>query len=370
MEPLKTPLWQWHRQHGAKLTRFFDWEMPLEYRGVVAEHREVRERVGMFDVSHMGEFEVVGAEAAPFLDRCLTHWPSRLKVGQALYSPMCRPDGGLIDDVVVLRLGDERFWMVVNAAHRERDWRWLQAQREKSAVELVDLTMALGLIAVQGPRAQSVLDRLFRRDFSRVGRYRGILALPWEGESMVVLTRTGYTGEDGFEVFGPWQAVPALWEALYGMGVSPIGLGARDTLRLEAGLLLAGQDFSEQTSAVAAGLTRFIRFDKPNDFIGRAALWEELQRGSSQRIVGLEVAEGIARRGCPVGREEEKLGEVTSGLWSPTLRRGIALALVSKEGWTGESTVWVEIRGRRHPAQLRELPFYRRPIGQHASNQG
>ncbi|MDA8195334.1 MAG: glycine cleavage system aminomethyltransferase GcvT [Thermaerobacter sp.] len=356
-----TPLTEWHRRHGAKLMEFGGYQMPLEYVGILREHEAVRTRVGMFDVSHMAEFQVGGPGAPAFLDAAVTNWPSRLAVGQALYSPMCRPDGGTVDDLLVYRLAAERFWLVVNAANHASDWQWLAALAEDWAgVERVDVSADTALIAVQGPDSLAVLEPLAEIPLAAILSYHFVADARIAGVPALI-ARTGYTGEDGFELYVAAEDAESVWQTLFERGVLPIGLGARDTLRLEARLPLYGHELSAAISPLEAGLAPFVKWDK-GDFVGRDALARQQAQGLRRRIAGLVVTGGIARAGYPVlaGEGGEPIGLVTSGSHSPTLKEAIALALLPTDLASPGTALAVRIRDRAVPATVVRTPFYKR----------
>ncbi|NMP21170.1 glycine cleavage system aminomethyltransferase GcvT [Sulfobacillus harzensis] len=355
----ETPLSDWHRQHGAKMMEFGGFLMPVEYPGgILEEHRTVREHVGMFDVSHMGEFLVEGGEAAGFLDRLVTNQPSALAVGQALYTPMCYPDGGTVDDLLIYRLAPERFMLVVNAGNLDKDWQWINQAAGAERVSLKNKSGETGLIALQGPEASAVLSPLVDQDLDHVASYRFLRGQVAGVDALI--SRTGYTGEDGFEVYLPWDDIITVWEALYQRGVRPIGLGARDTLRLEARLPLYEHELTADITPLEAGLGVFIKWDK-GDFAGREALVRQKQEGVRRRLVGLQVEGGIARSGYPVlNSQGAAVGVVTSGTKSPTLGSAIALALVDPEYRPVGTELGVQVRNRTIPARVVKTPFYRR----------
>ncbi|MCS7171982.1 MAG: glycine cleavage system aminomethyltransferase GcvT [Armatimonadetes bacterium] len=352
----RTPLYAHHLQLGARMVAFAGWEMPLQYRGIVAEHRAVRTSCGLFDVSHMGVFWVLGPRALEDLSRLLANDPRRLRNGQALYTPMCNEAGGMVDDLVVFRFAADRFLMVGNAARREADLAWLHAH---AASEVVDATEELALLAVQGPRAEQALQPLVATDLSAVRRYWFVPGTAVAGVPAIV-SRTGYTGEDGFEVFCPWDQAAPVWEALLETGAVPCGLGARDTLRLEAGYLLYGQDAGEHTSPLEAGLDWAVKLEG-RAFIGAQALRGLREVGVSRRLCGLVVEDRvIARRGCRIRKDGEPVGEVTSGTWGPWVERSIALGYLRADLAGPGTPVAVEVRTRTVHAEVVRLPFYRR----------
>ncbi|MBX6350339.1 MAG: glycine cleavage system aminomethyltransferase GcvT [Clostridia bacterium] len=360
----RTPLFDWHARHGARFAPFAGWETPLQFSGILDEHRAVRERAGLFDVSHMGELRVRGREAAAFLDELVTNQPSSLRPGEALYTPMCREDGGILDDLVVYRLGPDDFLLVVNAANTESDLAWARDRaRGFPSVAVDDETEAWALLALQGPEAEAVLRPLVDFDPGVLGRFRLREGVRLAGAEGAVVARTGYTGEDGFELFVPWEAAEAVWETLLAAGeprgLRPAGLGARDTLRLEAALPLYGHELTTDVNPLEVRLLPFVRFEKPS-FVGREALLRVRERGPARRLVGLVLREpGVAREGYAVFRGGREVGRVTSGTLAPTLGESVALALVGGGAAPGER-LSVDIRGRRRAAEVVKLPFYRR----------
>ncbi len=355
---LRTPLHRRHRQLGARMVPFAGWEMPVQYQGIVAEHQAVRARVGLFDVSHMGELEVAGPGALATLDRLLCNDPRRMSVGQAMYTPMCREDGGVLDDLVAMRLGPDRFLLVVNAARREQDAQWVRQHAQGCQVE--DVSFSRGLVALQGPQAQAVLQRATDADLAPLGRFRVLEGVRVAGVRAVV-SRTGYTGEDGFEILTDWHEAERVWDALLELGALPCGLGARDTLRLEAGYLLYGADLDESTTPLEAGLGWTVKLEG-REFVGASALRRQKQTGPTRRLCGL-VLEGrtIARAGCAVLHQGEPVGRVTSGTFGPWVQRSIALAYLPAALAAPGTRLAVQVRAGAVPAEVVRLPFYRRP---------
>jgi aminomethyltransferase len=359
-----TPLTAWHEAAGARMGEFGGFWMPILYEGILEEHRRVRAAVGMFDVSHMAEFLVEGDGADALVDRLVTNWPSRLEDGQALYTPMCRQDGGTQDDLLVYRRGANRYLLVTNAGNRDEDRGWIEsvaAQRpDRPAVR--DVSDEVALIAVQGPSAVAAVESLAHGPVADIGYYHFR-----EGVSVAdvpaLVSRTGYTGEDGFELYVAATDAPALWAALARHGVKPVGLGARDTLRLEARLPLYGHELARDVSPLEAALGSFVKWEKPGGFIGREALAAQRAAGPARRLVGLEAVGGIPRAGYAVTRAGAAgEGVVTSGTHSPTLEVPIAMALVPRAwGVKVGDAVSVAVRGRPVPAKVVKLPFYRRP---------
>jgi aminomethyltransferase len=374
----KTALNAVHRQMGAKMVEFNGWDMPVEYPsagGIIAEHNAVRTGVGIFDVSHMGDIRLHGSEALAAVQHISMNDASRLAIGQAQYSAMLYPQGTFVDDVIVHRLGDDDYLLVINAGTREKDVNWVRDNTRQFDCKVENLSDDFTQIAIQGPKGVDLLQKLTDADLSGVKFYwvtRGTLA--FHEKSMrkylqdILIARTGYTAEDGFEIYVPadeptsamvWNAI---LEAGKEFGVVPCGLGARNTLRLEGKLPLYGHEISDTINVWEAGLDRFCKMEKP-EFVGRAALEEAKSAGVERTLVGLEMVErGIARDGYKVlddsGRE---IGYVTSGSYAPFLKKNIALAYVPPEFGSVGSTVKVEIRGQGVRVQVVATPFYRRP---------
>jgi len=360
-----TPLNALHRARGAKMVDFGGWDMPLSYGSQIEEHHLVRRDAGMFDVSHMTVVDLRGEQVRAFLRRLLANSVDKLKVpGKALYACMLNPQGGVIDDLIVYFLGESGYRVVVNAATRDKDLPWIEAQATPFGVTVQERP-ELSMIAVQGPKARarfaSLLSAQASANVLALGRFAA-LEVAGADVSTAALTgplfvaRTGYTGEDGFEVIVPEGDAVVLWEALERAGVGPAGLGARDTLRLEAGMALYGQDMDETVSPLEAGLAWTVAFDEGRDFNGREALEAQRTAGVPRRMIGLVMDEkGVLRHGQPV-HTASGVGEILSGTFSPTLGRAIALARVPG----GEpGAVEVDIRGKRVPVRVVDYPFVR-----------
>lgn len=343
-EEKKTVLYEEHVKLGAKMTPYGGYLMPLQYEGIIAEHRVVREEVGVFDVSHMGEFMIKGEGAANFLDELLTNRISDLKQGRVRYSPMCYETGGTVDDLVVYALEDG-YMLVVNAANRPKDAAWIKSRLPEEGVSFEDISEETSLLAVQGPTSKDVMEAIGEGLPTRFFSYKIIELLGHE----VLVSRTGYTGEYGYEIYGSHEAIKELWTVLLSKGVKPCGLGARDTLRLEAGLPLYGQELSPDIRPDEAGLSFAIKLDR-DDFVGRDALLEP----SDREHVRLKVdGRGLVRPGQELFAGNEKIGIITSGTQAPTLGYGIAMALVSKE--RPDAPWHVAVRGREIPViQVRD----------------
>jgi glycine cleavage system T protein (aminomethyltransferase) len=358
-----TPLAEVHRDLGARLIEFGGWLMPVQYGSIIDEHRTVRQAVGLFDLSHMGELYVEGVEAGEALASAVVSDPRALRVGRAQYSMICTTDGGIIDDLIVYRLAEDRFLVVANAANADVVSDALAERLAGFKAILDDRSLATGLLAVQGPASRHVIGPLTDIDLDALRYYAAaegtVAGLP------ALVARTGYTGEDGFEIFVDSERTVGLWTSLSGAvrgaGGGPIGLGARDTLRLEAGMPLYGNELDLETDPYSAGLGRVVRLGKPDDFVGRVALEAIEAAGPTRRLVGLVVeGRGIARHGYPVWVGDRRTGLVTSGTQSPTLGVPIAMAYVAPADAEPGTVVEVEIRDGRVPARVVPLPFYRR----------
>ena len=361
----RTPLHDRHVALGARIVPFAGYAMPVQYGSIIEEHRTVRGAVGLFDLSHMGEVEVRGEESVAFLRYALVSDPGALEVGQAQYSMLCEADGGIIDDLIVYRLEPERFWIVCNASNRDAVVAHLEMLlgRGDFGTTLEDRSDRIALIAPQGPRAVDVLAGLTDVDLDGIGNYRarqgtvaGVAAL---------VARTGYTGEDGFELFVDARRAPAVWDAVLSAGeadgIRPCGLGARDTLRLEAGMPLYGNELSRDTNPYEVNLGRVVKLDK-GEFVGRAALQAVQQAGPARKLIGLRMLDAaIPRAGYEVRADGRAVGHVTSGTQSPTLGERIAMALVPTERAGIGNRFEVVVRDRPFGAEQVKLPFYRRP---------
>ncbi|MBI3746695.1 MAG: glycine cleavage system aminomethyltransferase GcvT [Chloroflexi bacterium] len=353
-----------HRALGARLIEFGGWLMPVQYSGILEEHRAVRERAGLFELSHMGELFVDGPAAGDALAAAVVSDPRTLAIGRAHYSMICAPDGGIIDDLIIYRLAPDRYLVVANAGNAAVVSDELADRLAGLNAVLDDRSMATSLVAIQGPAAAGILAPLTDVDLNGL-RYYAIAEGQVAGVPALV-ARTGYTGEDGFEVFVDWDRGPDVWSALeaagHEAGLLPCGLGARDTLRLEAGMPLYGNELDRTTSPFDAGLGRVVKLDKPGGFVGREALVRATERGPSRRLIGLEITgRGIGRHGYAVARGGRPAGVVTSGTQSPTLGHPIAMAYVHPDDSEPGTILDVEIRDQPVAAKVVPLPFYRRP---------
>ena len=353
-----TPLHDAHVKAGARMVEFGGWDMPVQYRGILEEHRTVRSAVGLFDVSHMGEFEVDGEGALAALQTLTTNDVSALDVGQVQYSVLCSPEGGIVDDLTISRLAGDRFMLTVNAANIDKDWAWVTGHA--GGARWKNVSSATGLIAVQGPRAETLVGRLTETDVTTIAYYRfasaSVAGVP------TIVSRTGYTGEDGFELYVPAEATERLWNALLDAGshdgVAPIGLGARDTLRLEMAYALYGNDIDQTTNPLEAGLGWIVK-PKKGDFIGKDAIEKMRAAGAPRRLVGLEMADrSVARHGYPVSKDGRAIGVVTSGTYGPSVERSVALGYVETAHAVPGTDLHVEIRNQAKPARIVRTPFH------------
>jgi aminomethyltransferase len=355
---LRTPLHAWHVANKGRMVPFAGWEMPVQYAGIIPEHTAVRTGCGLFDVSHMGRLEFTGPDVLPLLEAVFTNSVAGMKTGQVRYGLICRDDGGMLDDVLVYRWGVGEFSMVVNGSNREKIAAWLKQQAERlgNGTGVVDRTFDTCLIAVQGPKAVEMVKGLFADDVSGLKYYYGTHTT-YRGQPCMV-SRTGYTGEDGFEVSVPNSLAVPLWEELIARGAVACGLGARDTLRLEAAMPLYGHELNEQTDPISAGLGWAVKLDK-GEFVGRQAL-KELPDTRPVRV-GLELdGKRAAREGSEVFVDGKALGTVTSGSFVPHLQKSIAMAYLPPNYAAPGTPVLIDLKGTKVDAKVVALPFYRR----------
>ena len=356
----RTPLHGEHVRLGGKMVPFAGYEMPVQYpAGIIAEHRAVREAAGLFDVSHMGEFEFTGPDALDLIQRVTINDARSIEAGQAQYSAMCRPTGGIIDDLLVYRLPD-RWMLVVNASNRDKDWDWLTTHADALDVTLADRSDDTALLALQGPRARRILTRIADLDVESIGSYR--FAEGRVAGADAVVAGTGYTGEDGFELYLDAGNAGAVWRALLDggrtEGLMPAGLGARDSLRLEMGYALYGNDLDEDHTPLEAGLAWITRLGK-GEFVGRAALLAQKERGVERKLAGMTLLErGFPRPGYDVLEDGRPVGRVTSGTVSPTLGVGIAMAWIPARLAAVGTRLEVDLRGRPASVEVVRPPFY------------
>lgn len=367
----RTALFEEHQRLGGRLIDFGGWELPVQYSGIMDEHLACRESLGLFDVSHMGEVHVDGADAEAYLNYLVTNNVSKLAIGQALYTVMCHPEGGIVDDLVIYRRSQDRFLVVVNASNTDKDFSHIQAiQKEfkglRGDLRITNESSKYTQIAVQGRKAQETLQKLTSANLASIKTY-------WFTEGTVlggipaILARTGYTGEDGFEIYVEWSRGPEIWRALLEagapFGVKACGLGARDTLRMEMKYPLYGNELTDQTHPLEAGLGWVVKLDKP-DFVGKAALLRAKEAGMKRKLVGLKLLDkGIPRHGYGIydSTGTHSVGEITSGTQSPSLKAAVAIGYVETALAEIGQKLTLDIRGNKIPAEVTATPFYKRP---------
>jgi aminomethyltransferase len=355
----RTPLYQAHQTLNAKFTEFGGWEMPLQYSSIVKEHLAVRTIVGLFDLSHMGEFEIRGQGANALVQKLSTNDVGRLTDGRVLYTLFCNETGGIVDDLLIYRHADNHYMLVVNAANIEKDLAWVETHNDTEA-EVENVSEDTALIALQGPKAIDVLNPFVpERDVSEISFFRfevdEVAGIP------TVISRTGYTGEIGFELYVDANNAQDLWNALYPAVMEadgqPVGLGARDTLRLEAGLRLYGMDMNDDTNPFEVGLGKFVK-SKNRQFIGKSALLTQRRTGIAKQMIGFQMLDrAVARAGYAVYQDGEQVGEVTSGAPSPSLKCNIGFASVTFQTASDNEKIDVEVRGKMHTAKIVTVPF-------------
>ena len=364
----QTPLTSWHREHGAKMVEYAGFEMPVQYEGVLAEHQAVREGVGLFDITHMGEILVTGPEAGAWISSLVTNFVAKMEPGKVVYNAMCRPDGGVLDDMLVYRLadlenGDAEYMVVCNAANHDKIVSWMQENLPGAGVTMADRSNAIALVAVQGPLSRNLVSRLDivqepQAELNGMDFYTSFAAAGPGGRWIV--SRTGYTGEHGYELYIPNADAPALWEELLAkgkdLGVVPVGLAARDTLRFEVCYCLYGHELAEDITPLEAGIGWAVKLKKKAGFVGQEALVAQKEAGVPRKIVCLEMTgRGIARQGARVLQGGREVGLVTSGTFSPTFKKALALALVDAGVTEGELAV--DIRGKEIACHTVAFPF-------------
>ena len=357
----RTALYHVHKELRAKTVEFAGWEMPVEYAGLKEEHLAVRNRAGLFDISHMGEIEVRGKDADSFCQRVTTNDIGKLKNFQAQYGFFCNPNGGVVDDVITYKFSDDRFFICVNAVNTEKDYEWVKSLKNGFNVELSNRSLEFSQLALQGPNSETILNEVLRKNFSSLKRFY-CETENWNGIDLIV-ARTGYTGEEGFEIFLPWDRAEVLWNEILhkgrSYGVQLCGLGARDTLRIEMGYPLYGHEIDENINPVEAGLSRYVKIDK-GDFIGKEAIVNAVERGLKKKLVGLEMVErGIPRQGYDILKDGIPLGNVTSGTLSPSLEKPIAMGYLRTDMESGNE-VEIDIRKNRRKAKIVSIPFIKK----------
>jgi aminomethyltransferase len=356
----RTSLYEAHQKAGGKIVEFAGWEMPIQYEGLVVEHEAVRNKVGIFDVSHMGEVSVKGTDAEKFVNHLVSNDVSKLNPNQIAYAMMCYEHGGIVDDLLNYKYAEDHYFLVINASNVDKDFAWMQEQAKAFDVVLVNLSEDFSEIAVQGPNAQALLQKLTETDLNEIEFFYfkdGVKVCGYD----CIVSRTGYTGEDGFEVYMTHDAAPVIWEALLekgqDLGVKPTGLGCRDTLRFEAGLPLYGNELDHDISPLEAGLGMFVKLDKP--FVGRDALVKQKEEGLKRKTAGFEMVDrGIPRHGYEVAVQGKVIGHVTTGYTSPTVGRTIGTALIDASYSEMGTELDVLIRNKPAKAKIVSKRFY------------
>jgi aminomethyltransferase len=359
----RTPLYDEHVKLKGKIVEFCGWEMPIQYTGVIDEHETIRKNVGLFDVSHMGQFDITGPDAMACAQYLTTNDVSALVNGQAVYSIFCNEQGTVVDDVIVYRYSPEHIMFVVNAANIDKDFAWVTSHK-KGNCEIANNSDNYGLIAVQGPKAAETLQKITDTKISDIKTFHFTPAT-LAGVKDCLIARTGYTGEDGFELFSTPATAPKIWSELLKAGaafnIKPCGLGARDTLRLEMKYSLYGHEITDKTNPLEAGLSWVVKIDKPSDFIGRDALIRVKEAGLKRKLVGFELKDpGIPRDGFTIKIDHKPAGFVTSGTMSPSLKKSIGTGYVPVEHSAIGSKIYIDIRGTERLAEIVKTPFYKK----------
>ncbi|HET7657668.1 MAG TPA: glycine cleavage system aminomethyltransferase GcvT [Bacillales bacterium] len=359
----RTPLNDMYDKYGAKKVEFHGWEMPVQFSKIQDEHEAVRTKAGLFDVSHMGEVTVKGSGALEFLQRLVTNDVSKLVPGKAQYAAMCYENGGTVDDLLVYQKGEGDYLLVINSANIDSDYEWISSHVEGD-VKTENISEEIAQLAIQGPKAEEILQKLTETDLSEIKFFKFKDNVEVAGVKALV-SRTGYTGEDGFEIYCDAGDAVKLWEAIMEAGkpegLLPCGLGARDTLRFEAKLPLYGQELSPEITPIEAGIGFAVKTDKEADFFGKSVLKKQKEEGAPRKLVGIEMIDkGIPRTGYEVFSGDEKIGEVTTGTQSPTLKKNVGLALVKSECSELGTEVEVQVRKKRLKAVVVKTPFYKR----------
>ncbi|WP_100373457.1 glycine cleavage system aminomethyltransferase GcvT [Bacillus sp. FJAT-45037] len=360
----RTPLFNEYEKSGAKTIDFGGWDLPVQFSSIKEEHEAVRTRAGLFDVSHMGEVEVKGPNALAFLQKVMTNDVSKLVDEQAQYTVMCYQDGGTVDDLLVYRKAEDDYLLVINASNIEKDVEWLK-EHVIEGVELVHISFDMAQLAIQGPLAEGILQKLTEANLAEIGFFRFKDDVDLAGIKSLV-SRTGYTGEDGFEIYCESDQAATLWQAILeagqGDGLVPCGLGARDTLRFEAKLPLYGQELTHEITPLEAGIGFAVKLNKEADFIGKEALLAQKENGLTRKLVGIEMIDkGIPRTGYEVLMDDQTIGFVTTGTQSPTLKKNVGLAVIDNTYTELGTEVFVQVRKKKLKAVVTKTPFYKRP---------
>ncbi|NLN42502.1 MAG: glycine cleavage system aminomethyltransferase GcvT [Clostridiales bacterium] len=357
----KTPLYDTHVALGGKIIDFGGWALPVQYSSILNEHHAVRNAAGLFDVSHMGEILIEGSGAQEFIQQMITNDISKMSPGRIVYSPMCYRNGGTVDDLLVYQLDTNRYLLVVNASNTQKDYEWLRDNCNTKDLAIKDVSADYGLIAIQGPASQKILQKLISIPLEEIRFFRFVDNVEVAGVKALI-SRTGYTGEDGFELYVSSDQTVKLWEEIMEAGANeglvPAGLGARDTLRFEAALPLYGQELSPNISPLEAGLDRFVKLNK-QDFIGKDALVEQSEEGLKRKLEGFEMIDrGMPRTGYKVQADGKDIGFVTSGGLAPTLKKNVGLALVRIQYSNLQDEFFIQVRGKSLKARVISTPFY------------
>ena len=356
----RTCLYEKHVQMGALMSPFGGFIMPIQYAGIAPEHTAVRERVGLFDVSHMGEVTVKGTDAERYVQHIFTNNVAGAPLGKVFYGMMCYENGGTVDDLLVYKMGEQDFFLVINASNIDKDWEWMQQQAVGFDIDLQNKSSYYGQIAVQGPQSEEVVERVLELKCAELNFYeaRYLSELPSSEAGIGVISRTGYTGEDGFEIYASHAYINDCWDKLIAAGVQACGLGCRDTLRFEVGLPLYGDELSEEISPVMAGLTMFVKFDK-EEFIGKEALLKQKTEGTQRKLVGIELQDkAIPRHGYIVLKDGQPIGEVTTGYHTLSTDKSVCMALIDSQYAQLGTEVEIQIRKKTFPGVVVKKRFY------------
>ncbi|WP_277631027.1 glycine cleavage system aminomethyltransferase GcvT [Atopococcus tabaci] len=360
----QTPLYKHYKDDKIKLMNFGGWALPVQFTSILDEHHAVRNEAGLFDTSHMGEIFVKGEQAVEWLNGLMTNNTTKVKVNQAQYNAVCNENGGTLDDLIIFKLAEDEFLITPNASNTEKIYQWL-IEHQENGITVENRSDEYGLLALQGPLSEEIISKVTDADLTALKSYHFIPNITVAGQEGVLLARTGYTGEDGFELYTKWDHIPHLWDALLEAGegkVTRCGLGARDTLRLEAGLALYGHELSEEITPLEGGIGFAVKTKKAQPFIGQDALRKQREEGLKRVSRGFElVGKGIAREGASVVNESgETIGTVTSGTKSPTLGKSIGLVLIDTHYKEIDTPIWIQVRNRTIEAKLVQKPFYKK----------
>lgn len=366
MSAKKTPLYDKHVEAGGNVVDYAGWYLPVEYSGLKPEHEAVRTKAGLFDVSHMGEFTVKGPDAEKFLDSLFTNDLTTIKDGQAIYGLFCYEDGGVVDDLLIYRKAQDDFYLVVNAANVEKDFEWVTKHKGDYDVELENISDSVAELALQGPKAEEILQKLTETDLKEIKffHFKEDVELTYD-KVKAMISRTGYTGEDGFEIYASNEDILKIWDALFEVGekegLVPCGLGCRDTLRFEANLPLYGNEITKEINPLEAGLKFAVKLDKESDFVGKKVLKEQYEQGLTHKVAGFELTgKGIPRHGYEVEKDGEVIGHVTTGYLSPTLGKAIGCAYIPMEHAELGNEIAIRIRKKVVPAVVVSKKFLKK----------